>query len=143
MDTLVEERNQARQRYQAPFRTQIEALGRVVYGPTFQVELNDRLAIEARSLEGIRVPLEQLSGGAREQLDVVTRFAAGMLVAPSGGVPLLDETLVYTDPERRWALGSLFHTLSQSTQVLVFTSDIGRFSAIAGHANILRLEALD
>ena len=142
--TLSEERDQARKRYQAPFRTQIETLGRVLYGPTFQVELSPQLEIESRSLDGVLVPLEQLSGGAQEQLDVVTRFAAGMLVAPSGGVPLiLDETLVYTDPDRRWALGSLFHTLSQKTQVLVFTSDIGRFSAIAGQANIIRLEALD
>src|SRR5699024_2567311 len=66
-------RGDARQRYVEPFRTEIERLGRAVFGPSFEVEIDSQLRIGNRTLDGKTVPYESLSGGAMEQLGILVR----------------------------------------------------------------------
>ena len=56
-----------------------------MFGPTFSVELSEDLKVVRRSLDGIELPIEQLSVGFREQLAVVTRLACASLVSKNGG----------------------------------------------------------
>ena len=47
----------------APFKEQIEQLGRIVFGPTLEVELDGDLRGAQRTLHGITLDIEQLSVG--------------------------------------------------------------------------------
>ena len=67
-DTFAKHREQAHQRYIGPFKESIEQLGRIVFGSTFEVEIDRNLNIVRRTLDGVTLHVEQLSTGAREQL---------------------------------------------------------------------------
>ena len=64
-DTFAKHRQQARQRYIQPFKECIDQLGRIVFGSTFEVELDEDLQIVRRTLDGITLDISQLSTGAR------------------------------------------------------------------------------
>ena len=52
------------------------------------------------------MPYESLSGGAKEQLGILTRLAGAALVAKEDSVPVvIDDALGFTTPTgwRRWA----------------------------------------
>lgn len=81
-------RQESQLRYRAPLTERIEELGRVVFGPGFEVELGDRLEVVRRTLEGVTLNVDQLSAGAREQLGLLSRLACATIVSPDGrGAP--------------------------------------------------------
>jgi hypothetical protein len=139
-ETLGRKRDEARRGYVAPLRDRIVRLGRLVFGADLDVELGEDLAITHRTREGRTVPFESLSGGAKEQLDLVTRAAAAMVVCESQGVPLiLDDALGYSDAERLRALGAVLAVAGQQCQVIVLTCVAERYRHIHG-ARVLALE---
>ena len=81
------------------------------------------------------VPLESLSGGAKEQLALLTRFAIADLVTESGStapVPVVvDDALGATDPERLALMNTLFTQVGKTAQVLVLTCFPQRFDRVA------------
>ena len=134
-------REDIRRRYHQPFRQQIERLGRILLGDTFEVELDDDLRIAKRTLNGITLAFEQLSAGAREQLGIVSRLACATIVSKDGGAPVvLDDTLGWTDPTRLGAMGAIIAVAGRGCQVIVLTCTPGRYSSI-GDAKIVRLSA--
>lgn len=140
-DTLGQARTAAQRRYAGPLSEHIEALGRVLYGPSFAVRLTDDLTIAERILDGTPLPFDQLSGGAKEQLSILARVATAMLVDPGQGVPLvIDDALGYTDPERLRAMGSVLALAGKHCQVIVLTCYPGRYEHVGG-ATVRRLEA--
>jgi chromosome segregation ATPase len=139
-DTLVEEREAVREGYSAPLRARIEALGQRIFGEAFQVELDDELRIARRILDGVSLPFDQLSAGAREQLALVTRLACASLVGDDGGAPVvLDDALGHSDAERLVKLGDVLTRAATSCQVLVLTCAPERYASVAG-ARILTLD---
>lgn len=138
-ETMTARRDEARQAYVAPFRDKIVALGRVVFGPDLSVELDEDLAITSRTLDGVTVPFEDLSTGAREQLAVIARLACAAITSADGGVPLLlDDALGYADPGRLEALGAVFALAARDAQVVVLTCMPDRYRHI-GSAHVVRL----
>ena len=138
-DTFAVRRAAARARYQAPFRERIEQLGRLVFGPSLEVTLDDDLKIQTRTLDGITVGYQQLSTGAREQLGVLSRLACAMIVSGDGGAPVIfDDTLGWTDPGRLTQMASAIALASRQCQVVVLTCSPGRFAGI-GDAHVVRL----
>ena len=142
--TLLRAFEQAREAayaaYREPLRERIVRSGRVVFGDDLDVELDEQLTVVARHLDSTRLPWEQLSAGAREQLAILTALAAADLAGRDGtdGVPLvLDDTLGYTDPDRLERLGAVLGAV-QGPQVLVLTCVGERFRAIGG-AQVVRL----
>jgi hypothetical protein len=132
-------RAEAHQRYLAPFRTRLEQLGRIVFGPTLSIELDDQLRIARRTLDGITVEFDQLSGGAREQLGILTRLASAMIVADDGGVPVLfDDALGWTDPSRLERMGAAIAMAGRTCQIVVLTCTPGRYRGV-GDATVIRL----
>src|SRR5699024_9564843 len=106
-DQIAAARERAYASYREPLRRAITAGGSIVFGPTFDVELDDDLSVTGRALAQRSVPWSSLSSGAREQLAVLTGLAVAS-VASDGGVPLvLDDTLGYTDPDRLESLGAV------------------------------------
>ena len=140
-ETMMRHRDATRARYVAPYRTELERLGRTVFGDTFEVEVDAELNICARTLEGCTVPYESLSGGAREQLGILARLAGAALVAKEDTVPVvIDDALGFSDPDRLIRMGSVFTTVGDRGQVIVLTCTPGRYDGIAD-AQIIELSA--
>jgi len=129
----------ARRAYLGPLREKIEALGRIVFGQTFSVELGDDLRISRRTLDGVTLDFENLSGGAREQLGVLSRLACASIAVNDGGVPfILDDALGWSDPGRLQRIGASLTVGSQDCQVIVLTCTPGRYQHVAA-AKVVRL----
>lgn len=141
-DTFDRHRAAARKKYVAPFREQIERLGRLVYGPTLQIELDDQLGIASRTLDGITVGFNQLSTGAREQFALISRLACASLVSANGeGAPVVfDDALGWTDPQRLAQMAAAISVAARQCQVIVLTCTPGRFAGV-GAAAVVRLNA--
>nr|WP_281497386.1 AAA family ATPase [Ornithinimicrobium sp. F0845] len=136
-ETLTRHRETAHQAYVRPYREALQRLGRGVYGQTFDVEVAEDLTIAARSLEGTRVPFDQLSGGAKEQLGILSRLAVASLVEAGDGVPvIIDDALGYTDPERLERVGAVLGAPGDGTQVILLTCTPERYGAIEGTTTI-------
>ncbi len=132
-------RENIRQRYHGPFRTQIERLGRILLDDSFEVDLDDDLRIAKRTLDGITLEFDQLSAGAREQLGIISRIACATIVSDQGGAPvILDDTLGWTDPARLSAMGSIIGIAGKGCQIIVLTCTPGRYASV-GDAQIVRL----
>ncbi len=138
--TFERHRQEAHQRYIAPFKDQIEQLGRIVFGPTFEVELDGELRVVRRTLHGITLDIEQLSVGAREQLGVISRLACAAIVSPDGGgAPVvIDDALGWSDPTRLQAMGAAIAAAGRDCQVIVLTCTPGRYAHV-GNAEVVRL----
>ena len=136
-DTMIRHRDNTRQRYVQPYRSELERLGRIVFGSSFEVEVDTALAIRNRTLAGRTVPFDSLSGGAREQLGILARLAGAALVAEEDSVPvLIDDALGFTDTDRLARMGEVFSTLGDRGQVIVLTCQPGRYAGIDGAAVI-------
>ena len=104
---MTRHRDTTRQRYVEPYRTELQRLGRPVFGPTFEVDIDSDLCIRSRTLDGVTVPYESLSGGAKEQLGILARLAGAALVAKEDSVPVVvDDALGFTDPDRLAKMGA-------------------------------------
>ncbi len=127
--TMKEERDEAYESYKAPFKDKIEQLGRLVHNDSFQVLLNDDLSIDERVLNGIKVPFESLSGGAKEQVSILARIAAAMLVSEDNAVPIIiDDALGSTSPKRLKYMGAVLARAGKTGQVIVLTCTPERYA---------------
>ena len=130
-DVMVRHRDATRLRYVEPFRAELQRLGRPVFGPSFEVDVDSDLCILNRTLDGCTVPYESLSGGAKEQLGILARLAGAALVAKEDAVPILiDDALGFTDPERLVKMAAVFDTLGERGQVIVLTCTPARYDKI-------------
>jgi AAA ATPase domain len=128
---MVRHRDTTRLRYVEPFRAELQRLGRPVFGPTFEVEVDSDLCIRNRTLDGCTVPYESLSGGAKEQLGILARLAGAALVAKEDVVPILiDDALGFTDPERLAKMSAVFDTLGADGQVIILTCTPARYDGV-------------
>lgn len=134
---MVRHRDNTRLRYVEPFRAEVERLGRTVFGPTFEVEVDSALRIVNRTLGGRTVPYESLSGGAKEQLGIVARLAVAALVAKEDTVPvMIDDALGFTDPDRLAKMGAVFDVVGAQGQVIVLTCMPERYRGVGGAHHI-------
>lgn len=138
-ETMRRHRDAAKRTYVAPFREHIERLGRIVFGPSFSVEINDDLQIARRTLNGITVTFKDLSAGAREQLCIIARLACATLVSPDEGVPVIvDDALGHSDPQRLQRVGAVFNSAGSKAQVIILTCMPDRYRSI-GSAHVVTL----
>ena len=152
--TLAAKRDDARRAYVAPYKAQLDSFARIVFGKTATVEVDHAtLAIASRTLEGRTVSFDSLSGGAREQLCVLSRLACAALVSPpdaqsasagnASGVPVIfDDALGYSDPTRLARLGAAFNVAGDRCQVIILTCVPDRYAHI-GSAKVVRLGTAD
>ena len=141
-ETFAKHRQQAHQHYIEPFKECIDQLGRIVFGPTFAVELDEDLRVVRRTLDGTMLDVDQLSTGAREQLGVLCRLACATIVSPmDGGAPvIIDDALGWSDPQRLQGMGAAIAAAGKQCQVVVLTCTPGRYSHV-GNAQVVSLEA--
>jgi hypothetical protein len=130
---MARHRDTTRLRYVEPYRTELQRLGRRVFGPTFEVDIDSDLSIRSRTLNGVTVPYESLSGGAKEQLGILARLAGAALVAKEDTVPVVvDDALGFTDPDRLARMGAVFDALGAQGQVIVLTCSPERYDGVKG-----------
>lgn len=156
LEVLTRHRAEAKARYLGPLRAEIERLGRVVFGPSLSVELNPKnFQVVSRTLEGVTVPYDSLSTGAKEQLCLLSRLACARVVARQAtspgaedepgtdtGVPVvIDDALGYSDPDRLERLGAVLAEAGREAQVVVLTCVPERYRAV-GTAKAVRLEPM-
>ena len=134
-ETLHRHRADARARYAQPFAEQLTRLARPVFGPDVVFTLSDQLEVTQRSVGEDTVPLADLSGGAKEQLAILTRFAIAQLTAGEGGVPvpvIIDDALGASDPTRLQLMSTLFARMGDKGQVIVLTCVPQRYERVGG-----------
>ena len=138
-DTFAARRAEAHHRYVAPFRERIEQLGRLVFGRTLEVELDDDLSISRRTLDGVTLDFLDLSTGAKEQLGMISRLACASIVAADGGAPVIfDDALGWSDPRKLDRMGAVISMAGRSCQIIVLTCTPGRYASV-GSATVVQL----
>jgi hypothetical protein len=138
-ETLERHREAARQVYGPRLEERVAALGRAIFGEDFALHLDGRLAPAERTLGGERLPVGQLSIGAREQVAVLYRAACAAAAAEDGVPFFLDDALGWSDEERLAGMASMLAELAREVQVVVLTCQPGRFAA-AGPVEVVRIE---
>ena len=139
--TMIRHRDSTRQRYVKPYRTELERLGREVFGGSFEVDVDTELTIQTRTLDGCTVPYDSLSGGAKEQLGILARLAGAALVAKEDTVPvIIDDALGFSDPDRLVKMGAVLNSVGDRGQVIVLTCTPGRYDGVAD-AEVIELSA--
>ena len=136
-ETLERHRAAAFERYAAPLREQMLRFGRMLHGADFDVELDDELRAARRRLDGVWLQVEQLSVGAREQLALLGRLAAAVLLADRGGVLLFDDALGNTDAERLESAGAALRLAGEHCQVVVLTCYPDRYRHVGGATRVV------
>lgn len=130
-------RDAMRQRYVDPYRGEVERLGRIVFGETFEVDVDSALCIGHRTLSGRTVPYESLSGGAKEQLGIVARLASAALVAKEDSVPVvIDDALGFTDADRLTKMAEVFDAVAGDGQVIILTCSPQRYADVRSAQHI-------
>lgn len=134
---MSEHRMAAQQTYVRPLKERIESLGRIIFGKSFQVDLNDDLTITGCTRNSVPIPFESLSTGTKEQLSLLARLACATLVAKDGaGVPLIiDDALGYSDSSRLEAMGAVLDLAGRECQVIVMTCMPDRYRHV-GNAKV-------
>ncbi|MGV0358673.1 AAA family ATPase [Corynebacterium mastitidis] len=131
-------RDEARQRYAKPFADRLSALASSLYQEEVFFDLNEQLEVVSRTHSNVTVKMEDLSGGAREQLAILTRFAIADMVekgAGQSGAPILvDDALGSTDARRLERMSMLFADAGNRNQVIVLTCMPERYDRISGCA---------
>ena len=151
-ETLDTHRLEARRRYAAPLRDRVEGYAAMVFGPQVRIGVGDDLTISTKTVNGVTVPFEQLSAGAREQLALLGRVSCADLIStpaaesgspssagPAGlanpdgpGVPLIiDDALGHSDRGRLDALAAILGAAAERLQIIVLTSAPERFRIAA------------
>lgn len=139
--TMIRHRDNTRQRYVRPYRAELERLGREVFGPSFEVDVDTELTVQTRTLDGCTVPYDSLSGGAKEQLGILARLAGAALVAAEDTVPvIIDDALGFSDPDRLEKMSGVLNTVGDRGQVIVLTCTPGRYDGVAD-AEVIELSA--
>ena len=133
-EVMIRHRESSRKRYAAPFADKLARLAARVFGEETGFDLDEQLCISTRSIGPRTVNLDHLSGGAQEQLAILTRFAIADLVADSsthGVVPVfIDDALGSTDPERLTRISTLFGEAGRDSQVFVLTCVPERYNYV-------------
>jgi hypothetical protein len=134
---LTRAREEAYQAYRAPLCELITRDARAVFGASLEVALDEELRIVGRTLDGVTLPFDALSAGAREQLAILAGLAAAQLAGRDGVPFVIDDALGSTDPTRLERLGEVLGGTADA-QVIVLTCVADRFRAVRG-AHVVQL----
>nr|WP_321443152.1 AAA family ATPase [uncultured Cohaesibacter sp.] len=143
IDHLEAARAEAQETYFEPIRKELLPLLQQLHGGIdFQLDA-DKLLIETITRQGVTDHVEALSGGAYEQIAILTRLAFARLIARQGShVPIiLDDALVHTDDER---IATMFNMLAQTAkdqQIIVLSCRTRAFSDLGGERAFIQQES--
>jgi DNA repair exonuclease SbcCD ATPase subunit len=127
-------RTDAQETYFEPVRKELLPLLRQLHaGADFQID-PDKLLIDTITRDGVTDRIGALSGGAFEQIAILTRLAFARLFAKHGNhVPIiLDDALVHTDDERISTMFNMLAQIARDQQIIVLSCRTRAFSDLGG-----------
>lgn len=134
VEHLEAARTEAQETYFEPVRNELLPLLRQLHaGAEFQID-SDKLLIETITRDGVTDKIDALSGGAFEQIAILTRLAFARLFAKHGNhVPIiLDDALVHTDDERISTMFNMLAQIARDQQIIVLSCRTRAFSDLGG-----------
>ena len=120
-EVFSQERNRVVERLTAPVMQRVRPYLASLF-PGCDLALGEALGMVGLRGDALSEPFEELSGGAQEQLALLTRIGLAEVLAGEGTLPLvLDDSLVNTDPLRIRQIHRVLYRAADTLQVLVFS----------------------
>ena len=138
---LEDARQAAQETYFAPIRAELTPLlAQLHAGAAFDLD-PDKMLVRSITRDGVTDTLDVLSGGAYEQIAILTRLAFARLFAKQGQhVPIiLDDALVHTDDARIEAMFTMLAQTAQNQQIIVLSCRTRAFSDLGGTRAAIRV----
>lgn len=138
---LEDARQAAQETYFAPIRAELTPLlAQLHAGAAFDLD-PDKMLVRSITRDGVTDTLDVLSGGAYEQIAILTRLAFARLFAKQGQhVPIiLDDALVHTDDARIEAMFTMLAQTAQNQQIIVLSCRTRAFSELGGTRATIRV----
>jgi len=140
-DTLLDSQSRLRDAYTDPVRAELAPLLAMVL-PGAEAQLDEQLGANKVHRAGRVEEIEQLSGGTREQIAILTRLAFARLLKKGGAnAPvILDDALVYADDARRDTMFDVLNHVSAKNedgedglQLIYLSCHQGATQRLGGH----------
>lgn len=128
-------RRAARDAYFGPVYEQLTPLLAMLHEGA-EIEMDGETMLPARIVRnGVAEDIENLSGGASEQVAILTRLAFARLYARAGkSVPvILDDALVYSDDDRIVRMFTALTRIARDQQIIVVSCRQRAFEELGGH----------
>lgn len=132
LTVLERHKKEAYDAYAEPLTKAINDLAMVIFGPDTRFTLDEGMKLAQRVENGIAIGVDQLSGGAREQLTLIVRLALAEVAARNGEqVPIfIDDFLGHSDQRRLDDMAALINRISSRHQIFILTCFPSRFSGV-------------
>jgi DNA repair exonuclease SbcCD ATPase subunit len=141
---LDEARKDAQETYFEPIRNELRPLlAQLHAGADFELD-PDKMLVGKIIRNSVEDDISVLSGGAYEQIAIMTRLAFAKLFAKRGRqVPLiLDDALVHTDDERISTMFNMLSHAAKDQQIIVLSCRTRAFSDLGGTRAFIETEAV-
>ncbi|GMU21985.1 MAG: hypothetical protein AMXMBFR13_20730 [Phycisphaerae bacterium] len=127
-EALLAARTAAQECFVQPIADRIRPLLRMVLADG-EAAINQQLHLTGLHRDGQEEGFATLSGGMREQLDVLARLALAQILAGEGGTlpVILDDALVWTDDERLSRMIAALRRASAGLQIIILTCHRERY----------------
>ncbi len=120
-ETLSEERRRVVERLTAPVTLRVKPYLQDLF-PGSTLDAGEGLDIAGLQSGDLKEPYDALSGGAQEQISLLTRIGLAEVLAGDGTLPLvLDDVLINTDPERIKRIHRVLYRAAEKLQILLFS----------------------
>ena len=120
-ETLSDERRRVVERLTAPVTMRVKPYLQTLF-PGSTLDAGDALDIAGLQSGDLKEPFEALSGGAQEQISLLTRIGLAEVLAGVGTLPLvLDDVLTNTDPERIKRIHRVLYKAAETLQIVLFS----------------------
>ncbi|MGH6847731.1 MAG: AAA family ATPase [Methylocella sp.] len=130
--TLSSAERDAKEAFLEPVLSRVDPFLRLLL-PDVSVKLHpETLEIDGLTRDGRKEPYEKLSGGMREQLSILVRLAFAVYLREKGypAAVILDDALVYADPDRFDRMQLALRKAAETVQILILTCNPGHWRQI-------------
>lgn len=137
-------RREAQETYFEPIRNELRPLlAQLHAGADFELD-PEKMLVGKIIRNGVEDDVSVLSGGAYEQIAILTRLAFAKLFAKQGRqVPvILDDALVHTDDERISTMFNMLSQVARDQQIIVLSCRTRAFSDLGGNRAFIEIEAV-
>lgn len=142
-DHLTQARQSARDAYFEPIKKELLPLISILHDRA-EITMNpDTMLPEELVRDGQVDAIDNLSGGAAEQIAILTRLAFARLYSKAGrSIPvILDDALVHSDDERITQMFTALTKLSKDQQIIVLSCRTRAFEDLGGTRATIETEA--
>jgi DNA repair exonuclease SbcCD ATPase subunit len=120
-EVLSVERRRVVEKLTAPVTLRVKPYLQELF-PGYELDAGERLDVLGLQSEQLNEPFGEMSGGAQEQISLLTRIGLAEVLAADGTLPLvLDDALVNTDPERIRRIQRLLFRAADNLQIILFS----------------------